>query len=195
MQPKTSRPSWGFGIEPRLSLTVSPPPSSPSILGRSRFVAFLTHDSVRYPVGMALPVRGRRFLLIRSGEQRLLIPSERVVRILSSLRVNPLPGAAPEVMGLAQVEGEPLAVIDLARMIGGVPLAGTWVRTALELRVGPEDREEVIGLGVDKVVKLVGVEAVSTADVCTQGFFQASTIVEGETALIVDLEKLGGAGG
>ncbi len=144
---------------------------------------------------MALPVRGGRFLLIRSGERRLLIPGEKVVRILSSLRVNPLPGAAPEVMGLAQVEGEPLAVVDLARIIGGVPLAGTWVRVAIELRIGPEGREERVGLGVDEALRLVAVDEVAAAEGASQAFFQGSAVVEGETALVLDLEALGRARG
>lgn len=144
---------------------------------------------------MALPMRGGRFLLIRSGERRLLIPAERVVRILSSLRVNPLPGAAPEVMGLAQVEGEPLAIVDLARIIGGVPLAGTWVRVAVELRVGPEGGKEAIGLGVDEALRLVVVDHVSPAEGSSQTFFHGSAVVEDETAFVLDLDIFGGSRG
>lgn len=126
--------------------------------------------------------------MVRCGEQRILVPAEAVVRIMGSVALTPIPGAAPEVLGLAQAEGEPLAVLDLGRIMGEVPKAGSMAPVVVEARSGFGD--EVLGLAVDEAVRLleVGSEPISEAP---PGLPAAgAVVVDGAGAVILALERL-----
>jgi hypothetical protein len=57
----------------------------------------------------------------RSAAAALGLPAAAVRRVARALRLHPLPGAGEELLGLAEFAGEPLAVLDLARLLGVKP--------------------------------------------------------------------------
>ena len=65
-----------------------------------------------------------RFLLVQAGDRLCALPLARVRRVVRALPVCPLPGSAPELLGLAEFGGEPLPVLDLATLVGAPPPAG-----------------------------------------------------------------------
>ena len=81
------------------------------------------------------------------GEERLACPIDRIGEILSCPPSTPVPGAKPWIIGLANVRGELLTVVDLAWYLSGTPAprgSGNRVLSA-SLNKAP------IGLLVDEV--------------------------------------------
>src|ERR687889_73133 len=60
-------------------------------------------------------------LLVRAGEYSCALPLALVRRVVRALTVHPLPGAAGELEGLAEFGGEPLPVLNLARLGNASP--------------------------------------------------------------------------
>ncbi len=61
----------------------------------------------------------RQLLLVRSRGSDYALDASHVREITSRLPATRLPGAGPEVIGLVNVRGQLLPVIDLARCLGG----------------------------------------------------------------------------
>jgi twitching motility protein PilI len=81
------------------------------------------------------------------GDVRLACNIERIAEILPCPQATPVPGAKPWIVGLANVRGELLTVIDLARYLTGVrsPIKASSRLLATSLNKAP------IGLLIDEV--------------------------------------------
>jgi purine-binding chemotaxis protein CheW len=68
-------------------------------------------------------------LICRVQTRLCALPLEHVVETLRPLPVEPVPGAAPFVLGLAVIRGVPVPVVDSARLLGArdVAQAGRFV--------------------------------------------------------------------
>ncbi len=137
-----------------------------------------------------LPGETLRFLMVRAAGVDYLLPLHRVRRVLAGLRLYPFPGAAPVVAGLAEVGGEPLVVLDLARLAGaeGSDASATPV-TVLAL-LGPAEAPELAGLAVADVLDIVEVPAAGLARV-RDGVVSGEAVADGRMARVVDLEAVG----
>jgi chemotaxis signal transduction protein len=91
--------------------------------------------------------RSERTLIVRAGGRRFGIPLRSVREIARDLRCLSLPGASEYVVGVAGFRGEPLAVVDLARLAGH-PAAPDRPDTVVVVDLGPD---ESLGLAVDEV--------------------------------------------
>lgn len=100
-----------------------------------------------------------RFLLVQAGEDRCVLPLERVRRIVRDLAVQPLPGTTPELKGLAEFGGEPLPVLELARLVGAAPGANPPYPVTVIAWAGPDEALELVGLAVDSVIEVVELQA------------------------------------
>lgn len=65
-------------------------------------------------------------LPFRLAGQQLAVPLENVIRVIPALKCNPLPGAPQTVLGLVNLRGQVVPVIDLARCFA-------WPTPALDL--------------------------------------------------------------
>lgn len=134
------------------------------------------------------------YLLVRTGEEFCVIPLLRVRRIVRDLAVSPLPGAMPELKGLAEFGGEPLPVLDLVRLVGAAPGANPPYSVTVLAWAGPEEARELVGLAVDSVVEVVEMPADAVVAV-------GEGIVRGEASLgerpvrVLALSTLGGGPG
>ena len=124
------------------------------------------------------------------------MPAAAVQRILRSLVVHPVPGSSAHLLGLAQYGGEPLAVIDLERLLhpdgdGGGGSSGQ--RMTVVVRSGGEQAAETIGLAVDDAVEVIAL-ADSDLKPSGPGVVRAEAVLAGELVRVVDLGALAGEG-
>jgi chemotaxis signal transduction protein len=131
-------------------------------------------------------------LLVRAGDAVCALPLARVRRVVKALAVHRLPGAAPELLGLAEHAGEPLAVIDLARLVGAAAGANPTYPVTVVAAAGPEEAPELIGLAADAALEVVALAR--SAMVGGDGGVAGGEVdVAGEVVRVVDLEALGAA--
>ncbi len=99
-----------------------------------------------------------RLLLFRCGEQVLALEAGAVREILAAGEPTRIPGANPAVLGLVNVRGTLVPVVDAAQAVG---LSGSPQRSTLVI----VDRHgRPVGLAVDEVLDLVTVSAASLDD-------------------------------
>ncbi len=89
-----------------------------------------------------------RYLLVRSGGERLALPTPEVLRIVDGLEVHPLRGGAAAFVGLARFSGEPLGVVEAS---GRPARPGPAVRRTV---VVVRHRNRLLGIAVDAVERL-----------------------------------------
>jgi len=122
------------------------------------------------------------YLLVRCGEKVAALPAAAVRRVVRGTRLHPLPGAGPGLIGLAEFAGEPLAVLDLAQLLGeerGSSRPPVTVVTWL----GSGEERELVGLGVDDAIEVVELDPSALA--------LGTALVGGRPVAVVDTERLG----
>lgn len=107
--------------------------------------------------------RGSRehVLLVAVGEHACALPVACVRSVVPALNIFPLPATDPNVLGLAEYEGEPLPVFDLASMVGASPGAAAEFPVTVVVRVGDG---ELVGLAADAALRLATVPVVGAGD-------------------------------
>lgn len=131
-----------------------------------------------------------RFLLVQAGEDRCVLPLGRVRRIVRDLAVQPLPGTTPELKGLAEFGGEPLPVLDLARLVGAAPGANPAYPVTVIAWAGADEALELVGLAVDSVLEVV--ELPSEAVVAGgDGIVRGEATVGSDPVRVLSLAALG----
>ena len=127
-------------------------------------------------------------LLARAGDCWCAIPLEDLRRVLPAVKLHPLPGSGWEIAGLAEVDGEPLVVLSLERLLGAPAGAGSEFPVTLVVAAGA--RRETIGLAADEAGEIVHLDRRAATGT-------ARGIVAGEVALgervvrVVELARLG----
>lgn len=129
-------------------------------------------------------------LLVRAGEFVCALPLTSVRRVVRALPLHPLPGAAPELKGLAEFGGEPLAVLDLARLVSAPPGANPACPVTIVAWAGPSDGRDLVGLAADAALEVVDVPPGSTVG-GDGGLVLGEASVGGEVVRVLDLAALG----
>jgi chemotaxis signal transduction protein len=124
-------------------------------------------------------------LLVRLGETTAALPAAAVRRVARALRLYPLPGAGEGLLGLAEFAGEPLAVLDLARLLGVAGAAGEAPPVTVVTWLGHGADRELVGLGVDEALE------VAELDVARAAAGGGEVLVGGRPVRLVDLDRLG----
>lgn len=106
----------------------------------------------------------QRCLLVQAGDRLCALPLGRVRRVVRALTVRPLPGSAPELLGLAEFGGEPLPVFDLASLVGAAPGAGAASPVTVVVLAGPDGTTELAGLAAGAAVDIADVAPLAAAD-------------------------------
>ena len=130
-------------------------------------------------------------LLVRAGEYSCALPLSAVRRVVRALTVHPLPGAAGELEGLAEFGGEPLPVLNLARLVNASPGANPSYPVTVVVWVGPIEGREMIGFTADAALEVVHVPPDSIVAASDGGFLQGEAPVGGEVVRILNLDALG----
>ena len=129
-------------------------------------------------------------LLVRAGEYACALPLAAVRRVVRSLTVHPLPGSAPELEGLAEFGGEPLPVLNLARMVNAAPGANPAYPVTVVVWAGPADAREIMGLAVDAALEVADVPSASVV-AGGGGFLLGEAPIAGRVVRVLNLEALG----
>lgn len=121
-------------------------------------------------------------LIVRVGDGSAALPAAAVRRVVRSLKLHPLPGAGDGLIGLAEFAGEPLAVLDLARLLGFAAAAGPTPAVTVVAWLGSGADRELVGLAVEEALEVTALDggAMAAGDV----------LVRGQAVRLVDLERL-----
>ena len=130
-------------------------------------------------------------LLVRAGEGVCALPLASVRKVVKALVVHRLPGAAPELLGLAEYGGEPLAVLDLARLVGAAAGANPTHPVTVVVAAGPAGEEELVGIAADAALEVVALAASAIAG-GGAGLAVGEAEVGGEVVRILDLAGFAG---
>lgn len=98
----------------------------------------------------------RQFVTLGLDREVFAVEVERVCEILEMKPVVRLPGAPPFLLGVIDVRGRGVPVVDLRTRLGMAPVAPTENTRILVLDVSIEGRELRLGLVADRVFEVTG---------------------------------------
>ncbi len=133
-----------------------------------------------------------QFIGIRLGKEMYGIPVEKIRKIAKPLQITAIPGTAPHIMGLMNLHGEILCVVDvkiLLNMGKTVPMETSRV-VIIKTVEGP------VGVFCDEVTDIYditkkNIEAtLSTLSAEVSAYIQGQVQVESGLMGILDIEKL-----
>jgi purine-binding chemotaxis protein CheW len=125
------------------------------------------------------------FVRVRAAGEHYALPVEKVVEVGRLGDVTPVPGAPPAVLGIRNLRGQIMPVVDLATLFG---LASD---TARESIVVTEDGDQRVGLSVDSVVD-VGILPPPTES-SDAHHLSGAMLVDGTLVGVIDLDAALGA--
>lgn len=141
---------------------------------------------------MSSPVRPQRddphYLVVRSGGHRCAIPVDAAKLVTGAVRLSPLPGSASRLLGLAQVAGEPVAVVDLHALLDVTGERGGGHELTVVVR--RPDGSATLGLAVDEAFGVTTIESLRPAADDDPRWVAARSTVDGREILLLDPERL-----
>ena len=120
------------------------------------------------------------YVHLRAGGEDLAVPVEQAREVVEVGDVAPVPGAREAVLGVRNLRGRVLPVLDLAVALG-LPRG----RPARILVV--EERNHSVGLAVDAVLDLIELPELTARE---NGLLTGSTLVGGDLVGVVDLDRV-----
>jgi len=132
-------------------------------------------------------------LLVRAGEYVCALPLGDVRRVVRSLPLHPLPGSAPELRGLAELAGEPLPVLDLARLARAPQGANPAFPVTVVAWAGPPQARELVGLAADAALDVAHLPAAAVTPAAggDGALIAGEALVDGQVVRVIDLRGLG----
>ena len=143
------------------------------------------------PTADGRPPGALRALLVAVGDAFCAVPVNQVRRVVRALAVHPLPGAAPELLGLAEFTGEPIPVLDLGRLVSAAAGARPAVPVTVVAWAGPPDARELVGLAADAALEIVEI-APAAVVAAEAGLVRGEIAVGGRAVRVLNLEALDG---
>jgi chemotaxis signal transduction protein len=96
----------------------------------------------------------RSYLIVRVGGALCGLPVDRIRKVVRALPVHAIPGSAAVLLGLSQLGGEPIGVLDLGRLLE-LGVTGTAEHgVTIVTRIGPPERTETVGLAADEALQI-----------------------------------------
>jgi len=135
-------------------------------------------------------------LLVRAGEYVCALPLGAVRQVLRSLTLHPLPGSAPELKGLAEFAGDPLPVLDLARLARAPQGANPVFPVTVVAWAGPPEARELVGLAADAALDVAVLPAAALVPAAPGsggdgGLVAGEALVGGQVVRVINLQALG----
>lgn len=100
----------------------------------------------------------RPYLVVRAGATFCGLPVDRIRKVVRALPVHGIAGSNPVLLGLSQLDGEPIGVLDLGRLVGVGATGTTEHGVTVVAAVGPHDRLETVGLAADEALQIARYE-------------------------------------
>lgn len=130
-------------------------------------------------------------LLFRlNGKQRFGINVFKVQEVIQCPRVTELPGSNPAVVGIANMRGRTIGIVDLSMAIGGRPLPDRQERFVIISEYNRRVQGFLVG-GVERIVNLNWEDILPPPKGSGKNsYMTAVTNVDGELVEIIDVEKV-----
>lgn len=137
--------------------------------------------------------RNHHYLLVRSGGHRCAIPVTSARLVTGATEVYPLPNSAPRLLGLAQIDGEPVAVVDLHALLDpdGDPGGGHVLTVVVRQTHGRGS----LALAVDEGFGVVAIDAPDPRPGDGPGWLAGTTTIDGRSVSILEPQRLFGPAG
>ena len=134
-----------------------------------------------------------RCLMFRLGERRFCVPLVSVKEVVHKFTVEPIPGAALSIMGLINLRGHILTVVDLNMIISGNKSLVTEKSTTILIF---EDGDSDFGVIVDEAIRIDRVDSQSAQQLDSAlvtksaGILCATYKIQDEIVFAIDVIKL-----
>jgi len=128
------------------------------------------------------------YLLVRGGGFRCAIPVEAAKLVIKAPTIYPLPNSEARLLGLAQIAGEPLAVVDLHALLD--PENGRSGGHELTVVVRRPGGTSSLGLAVDEAFGVVTIADPRGRADDDPGWIAGRTTVDDRTVFILDPVRL-----
>lgn len=128
------------------------------------------------------------YLLVRSGGHRCAIPVGAAKLVTKAPKVYPIKSSEPRLLGLAQIAGEPIAVVDLHALLD--PEGGTGGGHELTVIIREPGGGSSLGLAVDEAFGVVNVTREQPRREDDPGWVAGRSSVDDRTVVILDPEQL-----
>lgn len=155
-------------------------------------IAMLQRMMMLSPAGASPDTVAAQHILFLLGDVECALPSEAVQGVERAFEVTPVPNVAPWVLGVTQMWGSIISVVDLRGFLG-LQAIGVTPRSRLLAVV---KREMTIGLVVDVVTEIrtmgefIRADAITSAPAWVQPFAEGVAQVDGRMVVALDPEKL-----
>ncbi len=155
-------------------------------------IAMLQRMMMLSPAGASPATVAAQHILFLLGDVECALPSEAVQGVERAFEVTPVPNVAPWVLGVTQMWGSIISVVDLRGFLG-LQAIGVTPRSRLLAVV---KREMTIGLVVDVVTEIrtmgefIRADAITSAPAWAQPFAEGVAQVDGRMVVALDPEKL-----
>lgn len=128
------------------------------------------------------------YLMVRSGGHRCAIPVEATKLVTKAPTVYPLPSSAERLLGLAQVAGEPVAIVDLHALLDSQgDRSGGHELTVIVRRPGGSSS---LGLAVDEAFGVITIADQEGRGQSDPRWVAGRTSMNGRTVVILDPGQL-----
>ena len=133
-----------------------------------------------------------QFIGIRLGKEMYGIPVEKIRKIAKPLQITSIPGTAPHIMGLMNLHGEILCVVDVKVLLNmGKAIPGENSRVVVI-----KTAEGLVGVFCDEVIDIYDIvkknieTALSTLSTEISSYIQGQVQIDRGLMGILDMEKL-----
>lgn len=136
------------------------------------------------------PPPGEPFLLLAAADRWFGVPLNRVLEVVTSREYTRLPGAPAQVLGLVNLRGRVVTVIDLASALRLTDGPGEQLRIAVVEHAGKR-----VGIAVGDTTRILMIDPSALSPAGTGGELPIESIgeVEGQTLAVLDTDALVGA--
>lgn len=128
------------------------------------------------------------YLLVRSGGHRCAIPVNAAKLVTKAPRVYPLPGSEPRLLGLAQIAGEPVAIVDLHALLDREGRTGGGHELTVIIK-GPGGSSS-LGLAVDEAFGVIAAASERPRREDDPGWIAGRSKVDDRSVVVLDPEQL-----
>jgi purine-binding chemotaxis protein CheW len=120
-------------------------------------------------------------LLVRIDDERYALPIRDVIEVARLSELTPVPGAPSAVLGVHNLRGQLVPVIDLGAVVG---MARSDARSAVVI---VDDASDLAGLAVDALLDVAAVDA--DAPGSAEGPLLGSAMVDGTLVGLLDTRR------
>jgi len=133
-----------------------------------------------------------QFIGIRLGKERYGIPVEKIRKIAKPLHITSIPGTAPHIMGLMNLHGEILCVVDVKVLLNmGKTIPGENSRVVVI-----KTAEGLVGVFCDEVIDIYDIVKKNIETALPTLSAEISSYIQGQVQIdcglmgILDMERL-----